>query len=127
MTEISGRRATARIQAGCRVAGNSRATTSGFSRTSAWRTSTANSRRPGATGKYVKRPLWRLPALGIGRSVSSGIPQGLFPQDLDDGDFERFGLVRLPGGQAPQLDGEPRHVDAIARGIAFIGGVCHLQ
>src|SRR5450759_3513568 len=100
ITEISGRRETARIQAGWRVAGSSRATTSGRSRRMAARTSMANSRRPGTTGKYLKRPRVRLPGSGIGRSISPGIAYSFLSLHLDDGDLQGFGFVVAVRGQA---------------------------
>ena len=63
----------------------------------------------------------------VGRSISPGIAQGFLSQHLDDGDFERLGLVGPLGGQALQLDGEAGHVDAVAHGVALVGGVRHLQ
>src|SRR4051812_20686482 len=113
----------ARIQASCRVAGSSTATTSGRSRKIAWRTSIANSRRPGTTGKYVKRPRLRLPGSGSGRSISPGIAQRFLSQDLHHRDLERLFLVGALGGQAFQLDRIPRDIDAVARGVALVGGM----
>src|ERR1051325_4326455 len=127
MSDISGNRATARIQACCKVAGNSTATTSGRSRRIAWRTSTANSRRPGATGKYVKRPRFRLPGSGSGRSISPGIAQRFLSQDLHHGDLERLLLVSPLGGKAFQLDGVSSDVDAVARGVPLVGSMRHLE
>src|SRR5271169_5249143 len=65
---------------------------------------------PGATGKYVKRPRWRLPASGIERSVSSGIAQRFLSQHLHDGQLQGLVLMRPLGGQALQLNGEAGHV-----------------
>src|SRR5947209_5483318 len=127
MSDISGSRATACIQACCKVAGNSTATTSGRSRRIAWRTSIANSSRPGATGKYVKRPRFRLPGSGSGRSISPGIAQRFLSQDLHHRDLERLLLVSPLRGEAFQLDGVSRDVDAVARRVALVGRVRHLQ
>src|SRR5690348_6120408 len=101
--------------------------TPGRSASSAWRSSNANSRRPGTTGKYVKRPLRRLPGSGIGWSISSGIPQRFLPEYFHDGGFECFVVVGLLRGQALQLDGEAGYVDAVAHGVALVGCMRHLQ
>src|ERR1041384_5890274 len=122
MSDISGRRSTARIQTCRRVTGNSTATTFGRARKIAARTSIANSRRPGTTGKYVKRPRCRLPGSGDGRPVSPCIAQGFLSQHLD-----RRGFMRPLRGQALQLDGEAGNVDAVARRVTFVGSVRHLE
>src|ERR1017187_3186984 len=119
MTEISGRRGTPRIQAGWSVAGSSTATTSGRSRRMAARTSRANSRRPGTTGKYVNRPRERLPGSGIGRPISPGIAESFLSQHLDDGDLQAFGVVGAVRGQALQLDGVAGDIDAVAHRVAL--------
>src|ERR1035441_5922093 len=91
------------------------------------RTSIENSSRPGATGKYWKRPRWRLPASGSRRSLSWDIAQRFLSQHLHHRDLKRRRLVRPFGGQALELDGEPRHVDAVARRKPLVGGVGRLQ
>src|SRR5579871_4525268 len=93
----------------------------------AWRTSMANSSRPGTTGKYVKRPRFRLPASGSRRSISPDIAQRFLSQHLNDGDFQGLGLVGPLRGQALQLDGETGYVDAVANRVSLVGGVRHLQ
>src|SRR5436309_12053971 len=87
----------------------------------------ANSRRPGATGKYVKRPRLRLPGSGSGRSISPGIPQRFLSQDLHHRDLERLLFVRPLRREAFQLNGITRDVDAVARRVALVGGVRHLE
>src|SRR5262249_10875266 len=123
----SGSRETARTQAGCRVAGSSTAITAGRRRRIACRSSMANSRRPGTTGKYVKRPRRRLAKSGSGGSDAPGIPQRLLPEHLHHGDLEGLGFVSPLRGQALQLDGESRDVDAVPHGVALVGSVGHLE
>src|SRR6516165_10375849 len=133
MTEISGSCSMARIHAPSSVTGISTATTCGFSRNNARRTSSANSNLPGATGKYVKRPRSRLATSVTGGPASAGGPvspritQRLLSQHFYYGCLERLGLLGLACGETLELDGETRHVDAVTHGIALIGGVRHLQ
>src|SRR5215475_6960710 len=91
------------------------------------RTSMANSRRSGATGKYVKRPRRRLAASGMAGTFPADIAQRLFSQHLRQGELERAGFVRALGGQALQFDGETSDVDAVTHRVALIGGVRELQ
>src|ERR1700744_2523561 len=109
---MAGRRATPLIHALWRELGGSSATTWGRSRRSARRTSSANSRRPGTTGKYVNRPRRRLPASGVGVTFSSDIAPRLFSQHLGKREFERSRFVGAFCRETLQLDSEPRHVDA---------------
>src|SRR5204863_8768059 len=73
------------------------------------------------------RPRLRLPGSGSRRSVSPGITQSFFSQNLNDRDFERLRLVGSLGGETLQLDRETRDVDAVAYGVALIGRVRHLE
>src|SRR5260221_714378 len=127
MTEICGKRPTARRYGSRSVAGSSIAITCGRSRKIARRTSTANSSRPGTTRKNVKRPRCKLPKSGRENAGSFDISQGLFAQRFDDGGFERRRLMILLGRKALQLDGEPPDVDAVAHGVALVGGMRLLQ
>src|SRR5204863_3222633 len=73
------------------------------------------------------RPRLRLPGSGSRRSVSPGITQSFFSQNLNDRDFERLRLVGSLGGETLQLDGETRNIDAVAHGVALVGRVRHLE
>src|SRR5258706_3325515 len=101
--------------------------TCGFSRRIARRTWTANSSFPGTTGKYVNRPRVRLPGSGSDGSRSSGIAQRFFAERFHDGGLERRRLMAAVGGQAFQLNGETPDIDAVAHGVALVGGVRLLQ
>src|SRR5690348_15243918 len=101
--------------------------TCGLSRRIARRTSTANSSFPGTTGKYENRPRFRLPGSGNDGSRSSGIAQRFFAERFHDRRFERRRFMAAVGGQAFQLNGETPDVDAVAHGIALVGGVRLLQ
>src|SRR6185437_16821491 len=83
--------------------------------------------RPGTTGRYVNRPRWRLPKSGSARSISPDIAQGFFSQNLDNRNLQGMCLVGSLRRQALQLEREARHVDAVARRVAFIGSVRHLK
>src|SRR4051812_44006415 len=117
MTDICGRRATARIHAPCSVAGSSTAITWGRKRRIAARTSIANSSLPGATGKYVKRPRDKPPASakgsGIGGSISADITQSFLSEHLYNRDLQGLGFVRALRREAFQLDRVTRHIDAV--------------
>src|ERR1700722_16745145 len=93
----------------------------GFSTSRSFRSSAANSTRPGTTGKEWQRPRWRLWI-----SDSRDIPQGLFAKRLHDRRAENF-RVDLALGLLRQLHGEAGDVDAVAGGVAFVRGVGLLQ
>src|SRR5579884_1730281 len=109
MSEISGRRESACRYESSSAPGSSTATTAGRSRRIARRTSMANSMRPGATGKYVKLPRFRL-----AESADRDIPQRFFSQCLNHRGAQHEPQIVLNRAGANQLGGEARDVDAVA-------------
>src|SRR5580704_9488417 len=126
MTEICGRRRMASNQGSSSVSGSSIATTAGRSARMRRRTSMANSRRPGTTGRYESWPRVRLDQSGSDPG-SPDIPQSLLAQSLDQRGFEGVLFMLDAGRQALELDRVARNVDAIANAVALIGGMRLLQ
>src|SRR5262245_11602543 len=120
MTEISGRRTIARLYGFSSDIGNSTEITSGCSRRSAYLRTAANSIRPERTGKNRSPP-----CVCCSRSNGARIPHRFFAERLLNSDVNRFPLSEL--AIFLKLHREPRDVDAVANGIAFVRGVRELQ
>src|SRR5688572_26201265 len=119
MTLISGRRAMARSYAPSSDIGSSTATTSGCSRRSACRIATANSSRPGSTGKYFRF------SMESSRSHRPRVAHRLVAKHLLNRVAQRLGA--RPFARGDQLRSEARKIDAVADGVALVGRMGHLQ